>query len=104
MKLLLTQQPKSKPIFDYLCSPLVNNKTSDVTIYCCDGILLSHQIVLASISQFLGTIFQNNIFDKNISLILPDFSVRDILNFLENIYSSKNVGDLSDVAKSFVVS
>ena len=100
MNLLLTQQPKLKPIFDYLCSPLVNNKTSDVTIYCCDGILLSHQIVLASISQFLGGLFQQNSFDKNISLILPDFSVRDILNFLENIYTTSSVADSSDVSKS----
>ena len=104
MGVLLAQNPRLKPVFEYLSSPLANAGTSDVTIYCGDGILMSHKIVLASISPLLADLLHENIQDKHVSLILPDFSVRRFAGFLENIYTFKDVRTFFEITKHLGVS
>ena len=104
MGVLLAQNPRLKPVFEYLSSPLANAGTSDVTIYCGDGILLSHKIVLASISPLLAGLLHENTQDKHVSLILPEFSVRSFAGFLEHIYTFKDVRTFFEINKYLGIS
>ena len=73
IKVTIAEEPKLhyQGIFDYLFSPNNINKSSDVTIYCEDGILFSHRLVLVSLSDYLSILLgDNNISDKNITLTL----------------------------------
>ena len=91
-KFTIEEDPRlhSQGILDYLSAPNSYNRTSDVTIYCEDGIMFSHRLVLASLSDFLGIILVDSSLDKNISLILPDFSVELVLKYVKWIYNKNS--------------
>ena len=70
---------------------LTSNCTSDVTIYCKDGSVHGHKLVLASMSKMLLKEFQENIWDENISLLMPDFTVLQISKYLGDMLTSPNL-------------
>ena len=107
IKVTIAEEPNLhyQGIFDYLFSPNNINKSSDVTIYCEDGILFSHRLVLASLSDYLGILLgDSNISDKNISLMLPDFSVELVIKYLKWIYNktgfTEELSQLHNVLKT----
>ena len=67
----LSQDPKFAFIREFFWSPSNNQKSSDVTIFCEDGLYFAHKLVLASASDLLKTLFYDNFYDKELSLILP---------------------------------
>ena len=54
----------------------------DTMIYCLDGVLYNHKIVLATISPLLKQLFMEMTCNDPISIIFPDFSVSDVCNQL----------------------
>ena len=70
-------------ILQYLTS--CRHTSTDVTIHCSDGTVLGHKLVLASISKMLYQEIQFNIWDENISIIMPDTTVLQISKYLTDI-------------------
>ena len=92
-----------KNIIDYLtkCAPGNFDNFSDVLIYCSDGQISCHKLVLASISPMLNKEFKTNIWDENVSIIVPDFTVQEVRAFLESLYKCQNLNKFADLAKLF---
>ena len=97
----LGQEEKFSDIQEYLCSPLIHSRTSDLTIYCENGAVPAHRLVLASLSKELGAILGENVTDKNISLILPDFCVEDVSKFMRKVYTGKELGEREELWEVF---
>ena len=95
-KVTITEDPKHGALFQYLSNPGVHRSTSDVTLVCDDGILRGHRLVLASVSSFLGSLFNDTMMvQSTVTLMLPDFSVEKVVRYLKMIYSNKQVEDTS---------
>ena len=62
------------------CKPV-----SNVNLVCRDGVVYSHKIVLASVSDFVKTLLSDIPVGDDISVFLPDFSKKEVNKFLENI-------------------
>ena len=62
------------------CQPV-----SNVSLVCRDGVVYSHKIVLASVSDFVKTLLSDIPTGDHVSVFLPDFSFREVEKFLENI-------------------
>jgi len=92
-----------KNIIDYLtkCAPGNFDNFSDVLIYCSDGQISCHKLVLASISTMLYREFMLNIWDENVSIIVPDFTVQEVRAFIESVYKCQNLNKFADLAKLF---
>jgi len=90
-------------IIKYLenCIPGSSKNHSDVIITCSDGQLSAHKLVLASISQMLYSEFKQNNWDKNISLVFPEFSVRELSKYLFCVYNGKSLKQFSTLNKLF---
>ena len=87
----LSQGAKYTEIHEYFSSPLIFQKTSDVTIFCEDGVYFAHKLVMASISSFLSSLLQQNSLDKDVSLIIPGFSVPEVSTFFKNLYNGRDL-------------
>ena len=87
----LSEEPRHAILQEYFSVPSNFQKTSDVTLYCNDGYLPTHRLVLASVSSLFKEIVQENILcEKNISFMLPDFSVAEISSLLMYIYRGED--------------
>jgi len=72
-------------IFEYLQST-GSDSTADVLIYCRNGVLSTHRLVLASISKMLLCLFKEDTWDEPIALMLVDFAVEEVANYLKDFY------------------
>ena len=70
---------------------------SNVRIYCEDGVVSTHKIFLASISNFLSDLFKEN--DDISDIILPDFNMKDVLLGLENFVSKNDFQNTNEILK-----
>ena len=77
-------------ILTYLSSSLSDGSdtTADVLIHCSNGIVPTHRLVLASISSMLLSIFKQDTWDETITLMLKDFTVDQISEYLLNFYQN----------------
>ena len=75
-------------IFEYLRASLQDGSdtTADVIIHCNNGIIPTHRIVLASISNMLASILKQDTWDETITLMLMDFTVEEISKYSEEFY------------------
>jgi len=64
-------------------------KFTDVNIWCNDGSLHAHKIVMASKSKLLSKFFEDNPMSSDI--ICPDFSIEALTGFLDLVYSGVTV-------------
>ena len=83
----ILESQKEKPfecISEYILkSDIKSTKNiSNVRIYCKDGVLSTHKILLASMSKYLSDLFLEN--NDTSDIILPDFLIRDVLQGFEN--------------------
>ena len=96
------QSPLPKDnILAYLRSCRDNLLDTDVTIYCNDGTVTAHKLVLGSISQMLFVEFSINFQDESVSLILPDCSSQLITQYLDAIYSCSSVKSFDSLNEMF---
>ena len=70
---------------------------SNVRIFCKDGVIPTHKILLASFSKYLSDLFIEN---TDISdIILPDFNKKDVVLGLENFVSEKDFQTSHEILK-----
>jgi len=70
---------------------------SNVRIYCKDGVVSTHKVLLASISKCLSDLFKEN---NDVSdIILPDFNMKDVLLGLENFVSVNDGQTTNEILK-----
>merc|ERR1712098_612314 len=84
-------------IIDHLekCIPGSSENHSDVIITCSDGQIFAHKLVLASISQLLYSEFKHNQWDEAISIVVPDYFVSEVTEYLQNVYTGKSLSQFS---------
>ena len=58
---------------------------SNVSLVCRDGVVHTHKIVLASVSDFVKTLLSDIPVGDDVSVFLPDSSTEDVGQFLENV-------------------
>ena len=75
-------------ILKYLSSSIVDgsDSTADVLIHCCNGVLPTHRLVLASISTTLLSIFKQDNWDEPISLLLKDYTIEQVSEFFLSFF------------------
>ena len=83
----------NKNIIDYLgsCFPSDSDNFFDIMITCSDGHISAHKLVLASISPMLYSEFKQNVSDKTLSIVLPDYSLLEVTQYLKAIYSCQDI-------------
>merc|ERR1712098_157785 len=67
------------------------DSVSDVSFICNDGVIPSHQVILAPFSNFFRSEFQLNIHDKVISILLPDHCCSEIREYLLDLFNFNNI-------------
>ena len=76
-------------IFEYLQSTLNgSDSTADVLIYCRNGVLSTHRLVLASISKMLLSVFKEDTWDEPIALMLADFAIEEVVEYFNDFYKN----------------
>ena len=73
---------------------LMNIETADVSIYCKDGTLLGHKLVLASISPMLYGALKDHGGDdseETTSILIPDVSVEQMKAYLHQVYECQSL-------------
>jgi len=102
----------SDSIFNYLSYTLVNGSdtTADVLIHCQNGVIPTHRLVLASVSNMLLSIFKQDTWDEQIVLVLRDYSVDQVCSYFKDFYNNgfknKNsfeLGNILGVQEGFYV-
>ena len=75
-------------ILDYLKTSIHDgcDTTADVFIFCSNGVVQTHRLVLASISNMLMSIFKQESWDESISLMLVDFTAEQISEYLSEFF------------------
>ena len=58
---------------------------SNVSLLCRDGVVSSHKIVLASVSDFVKSLLSDIPVGDDVSVFLPDSNTEDVGQFLENV-------------------
>ena len=79
----------SENILQYLSS--CSESSTDVTIYCSDGTVAAHKLVLASLSKMLFKVFKCQDHEEDTSVILPDFTVAQISSYFKEIFLGADV-------------
>merc|ERR1719422_781074 len=80
------------------CKPV-----SNVNLVCREGVVYSHKIVLASVSDFVKTLLSDIPVGDDVSVFLPDFSKKEVNKLLENILLKRrsDCHDLCSVLQYF---
>ena len=65
---------------------------SNVTILCQDGLVNTHKIILAGISDFIKSIIEEIPVGDQVTLFMPDFTSEDIDKFLLVSMKGSNTG------------
>ena len=73
---------------------------SNLSVVCGDGVLASHKIVLAGVSTFIKSIIAAIPVGDHITVIMPDFCVDEMEEFLQMIIS-ENVSDNFPLCSAF---
>ena len=76
---------------------------SNVTILCQDGLVNTHKIILAGISDFIKSIIEEIPVGDQVTLFMPDFTSGDIDKFLLVSMKGINTGQSLDLEKAFGV-
>ena len=86
-------------ILNYLTNSLHDggDMTADVEIHCNNGILQSHRLVLASLSDMLLKIFKQDTWDEKIVIMLPDFFTSELLLCIKSFLESSKSKYQSDL-------
>ena len=86
-------------VFEYLSDSICTNNdpTSDVVIYCSDGTVSAHKLVLASLSTMMYNVFTDSTWDETISVILPDVSSENMRNYLLKLYKGEDMRSFQDI-------
>jgi len=58
-------------------------EVSNVTLVCCDGVLHSHKIMIAVVSDFMNDLIKPIPAADNVTFYLPDFQTEDVLSVLD---------------------
>ena len=96
----LTSEKPAVNLFEYLKSSRGSvQSSSDVVIKCHDGVLLAHQLILASISPMLYSEFCQNKYEEAITICMPGMSASDMSSYLDAIYSCQDLTSYSDINK-----
>ena len=69
---------------------------TNVTIICGDGIIHTHKIVVASVSDFMKHLLSDIPVGDEITLFLPDHGKCSIMDLLNGVFSSNNSGSSKD--------
>ena len=87
----MTTKTKDR-ILDYLRSSFIdgNDSTADVLINCKNGVIPTHRLVLASISNMLSLVFKQEEWSENepIVIVLSDFTVEQVSQFFQDLFLS----------------
>jgi len=87
----MTTKTKDR-ILDYLRSSFIdgNDTTADVLINCKNGVIPTHRLVLASISNMLSLVFKQEEWSENepIVIVLSDFTVEQVSQFFQDLFIS----------------
>ena len=84
--------PSESNIQQYIQNSVnILDSVSDVSFICNDGVIPSHQVVLAPFSKFLRSEFQLNFHDKVISILLPDYCCSEIREYLLDLFNFNNI-------------
>ena len=76
-------------ILQYLSS--CSESSTDVTIYCSDGTVAAHKLVLASLSKMLFKVFKCQDNEEDTSILLPDFTMAHISAYFREIFLGADV-------------
>ena len=96
----LTSEKPAVNLFEYLKTSRGSvQSSSDVLIKCHDGVLLAHQLILASISPMLYTEFCQNKYEETITICMPGMAASDMSSYLDAIYSCQDLASYSDINK-----
>ena len=79
----------SENILQYLSS--CSESSTDVTIYCSDGTVAAHKLVLASLSKMLFKVFKCQDHEEDTSILLPDFTVAHITAYFSGLFLGQDV-------------
>ena len=95
---LRSSQPQEY-ILDYLDGRRHEEQcgAEDVLIYCQDGKVPADRLVLGAVSQMLFLQFSSNQTEETAVLILPDFTAREVSQYLRAVYSCQDVTKFSDL-------
>ena len=63
----------------------------DVTLLCSDGAVPGQKVVLAALSPMLHSVFCQHIWDEEVSLSIPDFTVDQISKYLDDVFHSTSL-------------
>jgi len=93
------KENNSDQILRFLTEALQDGRdtTADVLIYCSNGVIPTHRLLLASISDMLLTVFKQDTWDEQIVIMLPDFSTSDLTQCIKSLLMSSKSEKLSDV-------
>merc|ERR1712155_310769 len=78
-------------ILQYLSS--CSESSTDVTIYCSDGTVAAHKLVLASLSKMLFKVFKCQDHEEDTSVMLPDFTVAHVSSYFAGILRKFDVSE-----------
>jgi len=81
----------SENILQYLSS--CSESSTDVTIYCSDGTVAAHKLVLASLSKMLFKVFKCQDHEEDTSVMLPDFTVAHVSSYFVGILTEFDVSE-----------
>ena len=81
-----------------------SDKSTDVNIFCLDGFVSTHRLLLASMNDMLSSIFKHDTWDEPITIILPDFKTKEVSSCLKEVcqYGSF-AGKLTSIAEVLIL-
>ena len=63
-----------------------SDSTADVLIFCRNGVIPAHRLVLASISDMFMSIFKQDTWDEPITILLKDVTVEEVAGYFQDFY------------------
>ena len=76
-----------------------NNKTSDVTIFCSDGTVQTHKLILVSISELLCSALKEIHPEEGDTIVIPDVSADLMTSYLQAVCLGQQTSSYSEVEK-----
>ena len=96
----LSSEKPAVNLLEYLKTSRDSVKSSsDVIINCQDGVLLAHQLILASISPMLYAEFCQNKYEETITICMPGMAASFMSSYLDAIYSCQDLAVYCDINK-----
>ena len=73
-----------------------SSPVTNVTMVCSDGVIQTHKIIVASVSDFIKHLLSDIPVGDEITLFLPDHGKCSIMDLLNRVFSSNNSGSSKD--------